>query len=111
MASTVESTFQKLDREYVRIEMEQKNHMPVDVGLLFQVSGYVRNLMNQDVCMTENQQEFVDRLVFAAAMQVDKGVNIDVEVMKIVTLANSFRLECENCLNKGCENRDSEKAA
>ncbi len=66
----------------------------------------IEKLSNPDTCITKAQQRHLEYLINQSARLVVEGESVDVHSTQIITFINSIRLECLNCLNKECANRD-----
>jgi hypothetical protein len=68
------------------------------------IYDYIKVRVNDDVCITEDQQKvFVEDVKRLA----ESGAEDDIGALqRFVTLINSYRFECVNCLAGNCPKRD-----
>jgi hypothetical protein len=72
---------------------------------VIKIFNYIKTRANKDVCVTEEQQQAIADDIRNLA-EKDGAIN-DITVLQgLVTLINSYRSECANCLNPVCEKRD-----
>lgn len=64
--------------------------------------------INGDICLTKPQQDLIKYSIDQEETNLAKGTCIDPIVRDLAVTCNSFRLECEDCLNADCEMRDPE---
>ena len=72
------------------------------------IYDYIKVRVNDDVCITEDQQKvFVEDVKRLA----ESGAEDDIGALqRFVTLINSYRNECDNCLNNNCSKRDPDSS-
>lgn len=72
---------------------------------LIKVSDMLIASTNSDACLTLSQSALLHADIADLLMNEDRNSRYSV-IREIATHINSLRLSCENCLNKGCPQRD-----
>jgi len=71
------------------------------------IYDYIKVRVNDDVCITKEQEKFfVEDLKHLADSGAERNISA---LQNFVTMINSYRFECQNCLNRPCKKRDIPK--
>jgi hypothetical protein len=86
-------------------DFREWNNNSIDISILNTILSV--KFRDNDICITELQQEYIKTLLIQPlrALQKRKSDDFQKHIEQTISLIDSTRIDCQYCLNSGCEKR------